>query len=104
MTSSSTGIATPVDRSARPDHFIGRFARHRGALLGASLLLAVIAMALAAGLLYPGNALRIVAAPETWPLSNPAYPLGTDAMGRDIAAMIVHGARATLLIGLAAAA
>lgn len=104
MTTSSTMTASAVARAPRPAHFIGRFARHRGASLGALLLLAMIVMALAAGLLYPGNPLRIVAAPETWPLSNPAYPLGTDAMGRDIAAMIVHGARATLLIGLVAAA
>jgi peptide/nickel transport system permease protein len=32
-----------------------------------------------------------------------SHPLGTDSLGRDIAAMIAHGARATLLIGLVAA-
>ncbi|MCA1326098.1 ABC transporter permease [Herbaspirillum sp. alder98] len=104
MTSSSSTIVTSIARRPRTDSFIARFARHRGALLGAALLLAVILLALGAGLLYPGNPLRIVATPEIWPFSDTAYPLGTDAMGRDIAAMIAHGARATLLIGLVAAA
>ncbi|MGH8432452.1 MAG: ABC transporter permease, partial [Solimonas sp.] len=38
------------------------------------------------------------------PGEDPAFPLGTDSLGRDILAMIVHGARATLLIGLCASA
>ena len=83
---------------------MARFARHRGALIGALLLGLVVLLALAADLLYPGNPLRIVAAPEIWPFSDRAFLLGTDAMGRDITAMIVHGTRATLLIGLVAAA
>ncbi|OZI30191.1 ABC transporter permease [Bordetella genomosp. 10] len=93
-----------VPRRRRAAPFLSRFARNRGALAGAILLLIVLALALCAGLLYPGDPLRIVAAPETWPFSSWRYPLGTDAMGRDIAAMIAHGARATLLIGLVAAA
>lgn len=84
--------------------FLARFARNRGALAGAVLLLAVAILAAGAGWFYPGNPLRIVAAPETWPFTSWRFPLGTDAMGRDIAAMIAHGARATLLIGLVAAA
>src|SRR5207302_1097424 len=35
---------------------------------------------------------------------DPDFLLGTDSLGRDILAMIVHGARATLLIGLFASA
>ncbi|WP_163362323.1 ABC transporter permease subunit, partial [Escherichia coli] len=31
---------------------------------------------------------------------NPRFPLGTDSLGRDIAAMVAHGARTTLMIGL----
>jgi peptide/nickel transport system permease protein len=57
-----------------------------------------------AGWLYPTDPLRIVGAPEIWPFESWRHPLGTDSMGRDIAAMIAHGARATLLIGLVAAA
>ena len=84
--------------------FLGRFARNRGALLGALIILFVAAMALLAPLLYPTDPLRIVGAPELWPGEDRDFPLGTDSLGRDILAMIVHGARATLLIGLFASA
>ena len=68
------------------------------------MLLLIALLAASAGWLYPTNPLRIVGAPEIWPFESWRYPLGTDSMGRDIAALIAHGARATLLIGLVAAA
>lgn len=84
--------------------FLGRFSRNRGALLGALIILGVAAVALLAPLFYPTDPLRIVGAPELWPGEDRDFPLGTDSLGRDILAMIVHGARATLLIGLFASA
>jgi len=80
-----------------------RFARNRAALLGAIIVLLVVAAALAAPELFPRNPLRIVGPPEIWPFTNPRFPLGTDSLGRDIAAMLMHGAQATLLIGVCAA-
>lgn len=82
---------------------LARFAGHRGALAGALILLVVIGGAALADGLFPQDAMRIVATPELWPLQEPQHLLGSDAMGRDIAAMIVHGARASLLIGAFAA-
>ena len=35
---------------------------------------------------------------------NPAYPLGTDQVGRDILSRIIHGARISLLVGISAVA
>jgi len=94
-----------MDRFEFPHlEFVARFARNRGALLGAGLILLVALMAVLAPLLYPTDPLRIVGAPELWPGEDPDFPLGTDSLGRDILAMIVHGARATLLIGLCASA
>ena len=84
--------------------FLGRFARNRGALIGAGLILLVALVAVLAPVFYPTDPLRIVGAPELWPGEDADFPLGTDSLGRDILAMIVHGARATLLIGLAASA
>src|SRR3546814_14133686 len=34
------------------------------------------------------------------PLAMPGFPLGTDALGRDIAIGLIHGARVSLLVGL----
>src|SRR5258708_1148599 len=84
--------------------FVGRFARNRGALIGAVLILVVAPVAVLAPLLFPADPLRIVGAPELWPGEDPDFPLGTDSLGRDMLAMIAHGARATLLIGLFASA
>jgi len=85
-----------------PPRWLRQFARHPGAVCGALILALILAMALSAGYFYPKDPLRIVAMPEIWPFTDARYPLGTDSLGRDIAALIVHGARSTLLIGLAA--
>jgi len=87
---------------ARSIDLARRFARNRGALVGLVLVIAVIGVALAAPWIYPRNPLRIVGRPEIWPFIDQRFPLGTDSLGRDIAAMIAYGARTTLLIGLCA--
>jgi peptide/nickel transport system permease protein len=80
--------------------FARRFARNRAALLGLLLVLIVIGVAIAAPWWFTRPPLRIVGRPEIWPFVNSRFPLGTDSLGRDIAAMIAYGARTTLLIGL----
>lgn len=72
------------------------------AVIGLVLLLLVIAMAASASWLYPKDPLSLAGRPLIWPFANPRFPLGTDNSGRDIAAQIFHGARISLLIGLAA--
>jgi peptide/nickel transport system permease protein len=84
--------------------FLGRFARNLPALAGALILLVVIAMALAAPVLYPDSPWDMVAEPFLAPGTDPAYPLGSDMMGRDLAAGIFHGARVSLVIGVVATA
>lgn len=101
---SAATLPAGAPAARRPDAFAVRFARNRGAVAGALVLLLVALVAVTADWLYPVNPLRIVGAPEIWPFESWRYPLGTDSMGRDIAALIAHGARATLLIGLVAAA
>lgn len=63
---------------------------------GAALLLVGALLALAAPLLFHSDPLDIVARPLTPPFTNPLVPLGTDRLGRDILAGLVHGARSTL--------
>jgi peptide/nickel transport system permease protein len=79
--------------------FLRRFARNRAAVAGLALLLLLVFLAIFASTLFPQRPLRIVGRPEIWPFMNWRYPLGTDSLGRNIAAMIAYGARTTLLIG-----
>lgn len=79
-----------------------RFFASPAAVVGAMLLLLVLAMAAAAGWLYPGDPLALAGRPLQLPFANPRFPLGTDSVGRDVAAQLLHGARTSLLVGLAA--
>ena len=73
-------------------------------LAGAVIILVVLALALAASLLFPGDPREMVGRPNTWPGQDLRFPLGTDMLGRDMAAAIAHGAQVSLAIGLAATA
>lgn len=66
-------------------------------------LTAIVLAAIFADILYPLHPMDMVAMPLLWPGEDMAFPLGTDALGRDIAAGVVHGARASLVVGLSAA-
>ncbi|WP_409497947.1 ABC transporter permease [Pseudomonas fragi] len=76
--------------------------RNPSALIGASMLALVLTLALLAGTLYPGDPLDMVAMPMLWPGDDPGYLLGSDSLGRDVAAGIAHGARGSLLIAASA--
>ncbi len=80
--------------------FLKRFARNRGALIGLLILLVVVAFALIAPSLYPQSPWRPVARPFLAPFVMERFPLGTDTLGRNIAAGLVHGARVSLMIGV----
>ena len=83
--------------------FVRRFLATGEGIAGALILLAIAIVALSAPLLYPGDPLAIVAQPMLRPLQDPAAILGTDRLGRDVLAELVHGTRTSLLVGLAAA-
>ena len=77
-----------------------RFARNRGALIGLVILIAVVLIAVFGPMLYPSNPWRMVQRPFLPPFQSDAVLLGTDALGRDVLAGIVHGARVSLMVGL----
>jgi peptide/nickel transport system permease protein len=77
-----------------------RFARNRGALVGLAVLVLILAVALAGPWWYPTSPWRMVGRPFLAPFAMDRFPLGTDTLGRDIAAGLAHGARVSLLIGL----
>ncbi|MDN2566121.1 ABC transporter permease [Aquibium sp. A9E412] len=80
------------------------FARNKAGVLGLVLLTLVVALAAIGPFVYPVDPFEIVSAPLTPPLHDAAVPLGSDYLGRDLLAGIVHGARVTLFVGGAAAA
>jgi len=77
--------------------------RHVALVVGGALLGAIGLMAACADMISD-DPFAMVARPLLWPGSDAAYPLGTDSLGRDLAAGICHGARASLEIGFVAAA
>ncbi len=81
-----------------------RLVRSPSYVIGGGLLLVILFMAAAAGWLCPGDPLELVADPVIRPGQDPAYLLGTDMLGRNILAGIVHGSRASLLIASVATA
>jgi peptide/nickel transport system permease protein len=101
---------TAVAQSARPRRrsaaarAVRSFLRNPAAVVGVVFLASALAMALTAPWLYPEDPLSMVARPYLWPGQNPRYPLGTDSLGRDVAAGVGGGARISLLVGFSAMA
>jgi peptide/nickel transport system permease protein len=79
---------------------LARFARNRMALFGAAILLGLLLLVLATPALFPGDPFRLVG-PALQPPGG-RFLLGTDTLGRDVAAQIAYGARTSLLIGVGA--
>ncbi|MGM5002609.1 ABC transporter permease [Tardiphaga sp. 538_B7_N1_4] len=93
----------PPARIAQDNAFF-RTARQPSAVVGVLLLGFVVAMALLAHQIFPGDPLDFAGQPFLRPGQDPSFPLGTDMLGRDLASGIFHGARISLLIGAVATA
>ncbi len=74
------------------------FARNRGAVLGLLLLLLVIATGLLAPVLFPFSPWDMRGVPFM-PPGEMGFLLGSDSLGRDVAAGIAHGATVSLMVG-----
>lgn len=82
---------------------LGRFARRPSALLGGLCLLLLVLAILLAPFVLRHTPWATDGLPLLWPGEDPAYPLGTDSLGRDLAAGILSGAWVSLLTGIASA-
>lgn len=82
--------------------FIRAFFRRWTTPFGVAILLAVVCMAASASVFFPRGPLAMVTRPLQWPGQITGYTLGSDALGRDIAAGLFYGARISLLIGTVA--
>ncbi|MDQ0998467.1 peptide/nickel transport system permease protein [Phyllobacterium ifriqiyense] len=72
--------------------------------IGAALLLLLVLMALFAPVIAPGDPLAISGQAMLRPFESEAHLLGTDRLGRDVFAGLVHGTRTTLLVAFFSAA
>ncbi|NGN44833.1 ABC transporter permease [Mesorhizobium sp. CGMCC 1.15528] len=79
---------------------IRTFLRRPAGIVGLVLLGLVCLMAVVAPLVYPASPWEMTGIPFSRPGEN-GMLLGADTLGRDIASGIVHGARVSILIGLA---
>jgi peptide/nickel transport system permease protein len=89
--------------AARRSSF-GLFLRNPTGLAGLIILSLILLAALLAPVVFPDDPLDMVTRPFVWPLTNAEFPLGSDSLGRDVLAGIVHGARVSVLIGVASTA
>jgi peptide/nickel transport system permease protein len=81
--------------------FWERYSRSRSAVFGLAILGLVIFMAAIANFIFPEDPFRLAGLPMSLPGTN-GFLLGSDTLGRDVAAGIAHGAKTSILIGLVA--
>ncbi|NLY26945.1 MAG: ABC transporter permease [Alcaligenaceae bacterium] len=80
--------------------FLKRYMRNYGAVFGLIIISIVSILAIAAPLIYEESPWMMVDMPLIPPFTDPAYPFGTDMLGRDITAGLVWGARVSLIVGI----
>lgn len=68
-------------------------------VLSVLILLTAVLFAIAPGLFWPGDPMRLGAGPA---LAAPSWsePFGTDQFGRSVLGQVIHGSRAAMMIGL----
>jgi peptide/nickel transport system permease protein len=76
-----------------------RLWRDPSARVGLILVVALLAAALLADVLAPGDPSRLGPAGQQLLPPGEGHPLGTDQLGRDVLGRLVHGARVSLLVG-----
>lgn len=100
-------VAAP---SAAPPHplveFWMYFRANAGAVAGLFVIIGLVVLALFAELIAPHSPIltdnTAFLKPPFWQDGGTlTYPLGTDAIGRDLLSRLIHGARLSLLIGIA---
>ena len=104
----NTGFASGAPQ--RPlGEFWSYFSANKGALAGLFFVVLMLLVALFAPWLapYPPDLTNnsVFLKPPFWQAGGSlSYPLGTDAIGRDILSRLIHGARLSLVIGIAVVA
>ena len=79
----------------------GRLWRNWSAVAGGAIVASLVVVAVLASILAPRGPTALHAGFEITPPS-PAFPFGTDELGRDILSRVIHGARISLAAALGA--
>jgi len=90
-------ITLPTRRRGR-ESFWHRLHTQPAALFGCGVLAALLFMALFAGVLAPGD--PFATSRQVFQTPSQAHPFGTDDLGRDLYRSVIHGARASLAVGI----
>lgn len=109
MKTTATLAGTPPAPPHPLREFWTYFSANNGAVMGLVIVVGVLLIALFAPWIapHPPNITNntVFLKPPAWLAGGSwAYPLGTDAIGRDILSRLMHGARLSLVIGLAVVA
>jgi len=113
MTTTTNPAATSVSDSNPPvpvilrrhrtlwQDAVRRFFQNRLAVLGLAIVVFFLFLAIFADLIAPfaydkANFAQV----RVLPMRNPAYPLGTDEIGRDYLSRLIYGARTSMTVGI----
>jgi dipeptide transport system permease protein len=93
-----------IQPSGRFAEFWSYFRANRGAVAGLGVILAIMVVALLADVIAPHSPIatygdRLLKPPAWEEGGSLAFPLGTDAIGRDMLSRLIHGTRYSLAIG-----
>jgi peptide/nickel transport system permease protein len=90
----ASGTAASSERA----RWVRRVLRNRNVIIGGSVFLLLVTIALLAGALSPYNPTRLYPGQRLKP-PGAQNVLGTDEFGRDILSLVLHGSRVSLLVG-----
>jgi dipeptide transport system permease protein len=81
------------------------FRRNRGAVIGLTVIVALVLCALFADVIAPYSPKEqfpdaVLKPPSMQPIGGHVFLLGTDPVGRDVLSRLIHGTRLSLIIGL----
>lgn len=102
-------VAGPIAHELAPQSpiaaFWSAFRENKGAVAGLCVLCIIILLAIFADVVSPHSPYvqfrDSVKLPPAWEADGlSAFPLGTDALGRDMLSRLIHGARISLFIGM----
>ncbi|SPH18474.1 Dipeptide transport system permease protein DppC [Defluviimonas aquaemixtae] len=101
----ATAAQTAPDRPGRLREFWYYFRENRGAVIGLWVFVAFVFVAIFAPLLAPHGPTQqfrtALLQPPFWQEGGSlAFPLGTDAVGRDMLSRLLHGARYSFYVGI----